>query len=217
MSAVNVVVLPGKYQTRDLTSVSFLGPILEETALDIMLMNKPIAITTKYRHALKYTHSIMERRVLSLNRQKTDEAKIHSAAGTEDRISRSLGMPFSPVKEVPNIAAKNTMQHVPLKPSGRFSGALAEREVIYMPIRPELPSWVDASSRYVLELELSVSSQGEVNEVVPAVSTGNSEVDLLGIRYVKGWKFAPRARESKEDQTGRIKLIFGARLRPEAL
>jgi len=210
VSAVNVVILPGKYKARDLTSVSFLGPILEETALEIMLVNKPVAIMTKYRHALKYTHAIAERRESPLSKDRGDEVNIHEAAATEDRMRSALAMSIRTAKETPGVIRKRGRRYAPVKPSGSISGSLAGREVIFRPKQPELPSWIDASSPYVLEFELSVSAQGEVSEVVPVVSSGNPEVDLLGIRYMKGWKFVPLAHGTGAGQNGRIKLVFAA-------
>ena len=61
MFTVNIVILPGRYKIRELTSVSFLGPILEKTALEIILANKPIAVTTSYQRDLKYRHSISKK------------------------------------------------------------------------------------------------------------------------------------------------------------
>ncbi|GAG08643.1 unnamed protein product, partial [marine sediment metagenome] len=86
---------------------------------------------------------------------------------------------------------------------------ILNREVIYRPREPELPTWVDSSSTYMMELEFIVSAQGEVKEVVPIVSSGNSDVNLLGVRYLKSWRFAPFPLDSTEEQQGRVKFIFG--------
>lgn len=210
MSAVDVVVLPGRYKARDLSSVSFLGPILEETALQIMLVNKPVAVTTRYQHGLKYTHHIAEKEELPLRDETTDQAKRYVSANAEDSIGGSLGVSFRKRKEIPNIV-KGMSKHAthPGSPS-MISGDIAKREVIYKPKKPKLPSWITASVPFVVELDFCVLPQGEVKEVVPAVSSGNPEVDLLGIRYLKSWKFAPLAQNRDEEQGGRVKFIFGA-------
>ena len=208
MSAVDVVILPGRYKARNLTSVSFLGPILEETALQIMLVNKPVAVTTDYQHALKYTHSISEKRGSPFGGYAEDAAAGKESARAEDKISSALARPFQSAKKAPAAIRRARRPRPPVKASGSISGALAEREVIYKPGKPKLPSWIDASASYMLELELSVSTQGEVNEVVPVVSSGNPEVDLLGIRYIKAWKFVPLAYGSADGQRGRVRLIF---------
>lgn len=209
MSAINVVVLPGKYETRDLTSVSFLGPILEETALQIMLVNKPVAVTTRYQHSLKYTHSIVERGDLPLEDETRDQAKRHVSTSVEDSIGNVLGIILRKSKEIPNIVKRISKRDTRSGSSRRISGAIAKREVIYKPNKPKLPSWITASVPFVLELDFCVSSQGEIKEIVPAVSSGDPEVDLLGIRYLKSWKFAPLTQNRDEEQRGRIKFVFG--------
>lgn len=211
MFAFNVVVLPGRYKTRDLTSVSFLGPILEETALQIMLVNKPVAVTTRYRHSLKYTHSFDRKDEPLLVNETTDEARRHVSANVEDNISNALGIIFRKDKELPNIVKGIGRRDTHFRGSSGISGAIAEREIIYKPNKPKLPSWITASVPYMVELDFRVSSQGEVKEVVPAVSSGNPEVDLLGIRYLKGWKFAPLTRDRDDEERGRIKLVFEPR------
>lgn len=209
MSAVDVVVLPGKYKARGLTSVSFLGPILDKTALEIMLVNKPVAVTTRYQHRLKYRHSFDKKEKLSLKDGAGDEAKKHISTHAVDNMGKILGMRFRADKEVPNMIRGKERYDTYFRSSSKISGPVAKREVIYKPRKPKLPSWIATMVPFMLELEFSVSTQGDVNEVVPVVSSGNPEVDLLGVRYLKSWKFAPLAQGLSEEQRGRIKVIFG--------
>lgn len=210
MFAVNVVVLPGKYRARDLSSVSFLGPILEETALQIMLVNKPVAVTTRYQHSLKYTHRIVEKEDTPLRDESRDYAKRYVSANAEESIGSSLGVSFRKMKEVPNIVKGMSKDATHPQSPSALSGDIVEREIIYKPKKPKLPSWITAKVPFVVELDFCVSSQGEVKEIVPAVSSGNPEVDLLGIRYLNSWKFAPLAENRDEERRGRVKFIFGA-------
>lgn len=209
MSTVNIVVLPGKYKMRELTSVSFLGPLLEKTALEILLINKPVAITTSYQHSLKYRHSFEKKEVSPLKDETKDEAKMYISTRAEDSIGKALGKSVCKDKEVPNVVKETKRKYVQLKSSSGILGPVAKREVIYKPTKPKLPSWVTASAPFILELEFSVSAQGEVNEVIPAISCGNPEVDLLAIRYLKSWKFAPLVQDLPDEQKSRIRLIFG--------
>lgn len=209
MSMVSIVVLPGKYKARELTSVSFLGPILGETALEIMLVNKPVAITTRYHRTLRYTHSFDKKEKLLLKERAGDRAKKHKSAYDEGGIGRASATIFNRDKEIPNIVKRGRRQDDYPKSSSELLGSIARREVIYRPTKPKLPSRVMSSAPFTLELEFSVSAQGEIKKVVPVVSSGNPEVDLLGTRYLKGWKFAPSTHPLYEEQNGRIKFIFG--------
>ena len=207
MSAVNVIVLPGKYQTRDLTSVSFLGPILGKTVLEIMLANKPVAVTPRYQHGLKYKHSFEKR--LPLKDETTDEVKGHIAVYGEDNIGKIYTAAFRKNKEIPNITKRTKRRENYFQLENGIVASTAKREVIYKPGRPRLPSWITPRTPFTMELEFYVSVQGEVEEVIPVVSSGNPEVDLLAIRYLKGWKFAPLTQTSSQDEVRRMKFIFG--------
>lgn len=211
MSMFNIVVLPGKYRARDLSSVSFLGPLLEKTALEIMLVNKPVAIDTRYRRDLKYKHALGEEDILRAVGKGGDETKNYIRTRLEETMEATPRMPFSLNKEKPQAVSVKAPQSISVKDSGSLSGNVAGREVIYKPVMPSLPRWLAAGAPFTLELEFSVSAQGEIKRVTPIVSSGNSEVDLLGTRHLKAWKFAPLSPGLSEEQEGRIKLTFGAK------
>ncbi len=204
MFTVNIVVLPGKYRTRELTSVSFLGPILGKTALEIILANKPVAVTTRYRRGLKYKHTIDKKEKLLIK----NDVKKHIDIHAENSIGRALDRVFRKDKEIPNIVTKTSGREAYFKGSGEISRHILNREVIYKPEEPKLPAWIAASSPFRMELEFIISVHGEVEEVVPVVSSGSAEVDLLGIRYLKNWRFAPLAQSSDKRGKGRVKFIF---------
>lgn len=204
MFAVNIVVLPGKYRMRDLTKVSFLGPILEKTALEIILANKPVAITTSYQRDLRYRHSIDTKQSQPLG----NNLKGHLDARAEDNMAAILGRTPDRDKETPDVVMKASGREVYFKTSGDISGPVSHREVIYKPEKPKLPAWVDARSPFTLELEFIVLPQGDVKGIAPVVSSGNPDIDLIGMRYLNSWKFVPLAQESSEEQKGRAKFIF---------
>ena len=204
MFAVNIVILPGRYRVRDLTTVSFLGPILEKTALEIILANKPVAVTMNYQRNLRYKHHIAEKGKLSF----ADNMKRHIGSDAEVNIGRAFKRVPRKYKEIPDIVTKTEDQYVYFKGLSEISGPASDREVIYKPEKPELPAWIDTSPPFKLEFEFTVSAQGEVKEVIPVISSGKAEVDLLGIRYLKSWRFAPFAQGLDEEEKGRVKFIF---------
>ena len=200
---------------RELTSVSFLGPLLEKTALEIILANKPVAVTTTYQHSLNYTHGFDKKDDLFLKDEAEDEfndkAKKFIRTRIEDNennIGRVLSALLHRDKEVPAVVTRIDRPSAGLRGLSEISGSASEREVIYRPRKPKLPSWIAASAPFNLELEFYVSTQGEINRVIPVVSSGNAEVDLLAVRYLKSWKFAPLAQPLHGEQKGKIKFIF---------
>jgi outer membrane biosynthesis protein TonB len=202
MSAVTIVVLPGRYRTRDLTSVSFLGPILEKTALDIILANKPVAVTTSYQRDIKYSHSFDKKEEPVLDNALM--ARIDAQA--EDKIATALDKTPYRHKEVPDIVTKTGTGAAYFTGSGEVSGAASSREIIYRPEEPKLPLSVDADSSFRLEFEFIVSTDGEVKKVVPVVSSGSPEVDLM--RYLKNWRFAPLGHGEDREESGRARFIL---------
>lgn len=204
MGAVNIVILPGNYQARDMTSVSFLGPILEKTALEIILANKPVAVTTSYRRGLRYNHALSEKATLPMGNKR--EMPISTDA---DNIDRALNRLPRKDKEIPNFAKKTVATSGYSGGLGEISGNISDRELIYRPEKPELPAWVSGDLSFSMELEFIVSAQGEVEEVIPVAASGSPEVDLLGIRYLKSWRFAPLAKGAEGQRRNRIKFIFG--------
>lgn len=208
IAAVNVVVLPGKFKVRELTSVSFLGPILEKTALDIMMANKPVAITTNYENDLRAGRPARD--IKGENFQPADIVKNSINKRADDKMSTALRMPFREVKDIPNIV--KDLNKPPARPStakeNNISGPVSGREIFYRPPKPTLPERIGGNMPFSLELKFFVTAQGDVKEVIPVVSSGNAEIDLLGIRYLKGWKFAVANTIAGKEEWGRIKVVL---------
>ncbi|MBN1872397.1 MAG: energy transducer TonB [Candidatus Omnitrophica bacterium] len=204
ISLVNIVVLPGRYTARDLTSVSFLGPILEKTALEIMLVNKPVAVSTSYHHDLKYSHHIDSERDSNVN---------GTALGfgleppkVDDKLDNIEGALLQSAKEIPRIHIKPS-RHEDGHAIDGIEGIDKGRELIYKPDKPKLPRWITSGKGFSVVLEFVVTPQGDVSRVVPVISSGDPDVDLLAIRYLKSWKFSP-ANGRHDQETGTIKMFF---------
>lgn len=223
IAAVNIVILPVKFKVREFTSISFLGPILEERALDIRAADKPGPAATDYENDLKDGREGHD--VKSEAFQALDIVKKDISVRAEKRMGRAFGMPFREVKDIP--AATRNVKKVSrgereTKDTG-ISGPLAAREVFYRPAKPAAPGWISGDVPFNLELKFFVTAQGDVKEVIPVVSSGNAEIDLLGIRYLKEWKFTPLQIEpppkggvsvtgftsNEKDEWGRVKIVFG--------
>lgn len=102
----------------------------------------------------------------------------------------------------------------------QIKGPVRFREVVYKPELPTYLKWdeelgVDLDrlgDSFDMELKFWVSPEGKVELVERVSSSGHPTVDLVGIRYLKGWQFAPLAAgESKDEQWGIVKLNFSLR------
>ncbi len=99
----------------------------------------------------------------------------------------------------------------------QIKGPVKFREVVYKPDLPTYLKWdeelgVDLDrlgDSFDMELKFWVSTEGKVDLVERISSSGHPTIDLVGIRYLKGWQFAPLGiGETKEAQWGIVKLNF---------
>lgn len=204
MSFVTIVILPERAAAHEYTSVSFLGPILEKTALEIVMANKPAGIETRYSRLLLYR----------------GDADIGSGAAISigaGGILPSLGdaaigsfytASLSGKKALPPPGGSKAGSSKPDKgiPAGDEFG----RRLIYRPAFPELPPWVDGRLSYTVELRFKISGSGDVEAVEPFVSSGLPDVDMIGIRYVKSWRFEHLADGAAADDGWKVvRLTLG--------
>lgn len=207
ISAVNIVVLPCGYKMRELTAVSFLGPILEKTALDIMMANKPVAVRTEYEDNVEI---LPDRRAWLKEAPAPGATRMNIAKKSEERMGGLLRASFREAKEVPPFTRPlKELKRAVTQKEGEISGAAASREVFYRPETPRVPRSISDAAPFNMELKFSVSAQGDIREVIPVVSSGNADVDLIGIRYLKSWKFTPLGSGARNEQWGmaRISLL----------
>ncbi|MBU4375854.1 MAG: hypothetical protein KKD29_00055 [Candidatus Omnitrophica bacterium] len=206
ISAVNIVALPGGYKMRELTAISFLGPILEKTALDIMMANKPVAVRTDYEVNNKIAPEI---RTWMKEVPVQDKAAMDMAKKSEEKIGESLGISFRETKEVPAFTRHpKKSKRAARQKEGEISGDVASREVFYKPEKPRVPEPISGAAPFNMELKFSVSPQGDVQEIIPLVSSGNADADLLGIRYLKNWKFTPLGTSTQNEQWGVARIVL---------
>jgi hypothetical protein len=180
IAAVNIVTLPGKFRPRTAASISFLGPIL---AFDVKNGSRHLPEVSVHGKELR----------LNLGETVKEAPPLFDIAKgkiEEIRAGRILNTPFPEAKSVPDSGRKAVAKSGNSRDDDIF-GALAGREIFYKPPKPAAPEWAAGRAPFNLEFKFLVSAQGEVREVVPVVSSGIAEIDLLGIRYLKGWKFTP--------------------------
>lgn len=98
----------------------------------------------------------------------------------------------------------------------QIKGPVGFRQIVYKPDLPSYLRWdeelgVDLDrlgDSFDMELKFWVSPEGKVELVERVSSSGHPTVDLVGIRYLKGWQFAPIAAQNKDEQWGIVRLDF---------
>lgn len=190
--------------------ISFVGSILED---------KPMV-----------SSAAADRSSGSARSRKMAEVSPQAAGGYRAGGSRKMA-PASEIdllKEIRNKAPEPAAgeKKIPEKPFDKvkvnyktypseIEGPVRFREVVY---RPELPSYLrwDESlgvdlqglgDSFEVGLKFWVSDEGKVESVERISSSGHPTVDIVAMRYLKGWQFAPYgAGDDHEKQWGSLKL-----------
>lgn len=99
--------------------------------------------------------------------------------------------------------------------ASEVEGPARFREVIYKPEFPSYLRWDESlgvdlqglGDSFEIGLKFWVSDEGKVESVERVSSSGHPTVDIVAMRYLKGWQFAPyRAGDEHERQWGALKL-----------
>ncbi|MDD4879516.1 MAG: energy transducer TonB [Candidatus Omnitrophica bacterium] len=98
-----------------------------------------------------------------------------------------------------------------------IEGPARFREVIYKPELPTRLRWDESlgvdldrlGNTFSVKLKFLVSPEGKVGSVERLASSGHPTVDIIAMRYLKEWQFAPlKGGDSKEEQWGTVRLNF---------
>ncbi len=200
---IGIVVTPS-VQTSDIyQEVSFLGPILEKTAFDIMIEEVTPKAETLYARSAVFTDKVYlkpegpERKIL----------KKFTSGSIRDRFAFSLHGYVKDAKEVP-VYFSEDIRMIYAEPgkfrktglSQRVEGPAGEREIIFKPKDLTIPRRLYSDvNEHLVKLKFFVSGNGIVYDVNPVISSGYPEVDLQAIRFVKRWRFSPLSKLEKDE------------------
>ncbi|MCP4650734.1 MAG: TonB family protein [PVC group bacterium] len=85
-----------------------------------------------------------------------------------------------------------------------------KRGIMQKPPLPSCPAWArELSSAFEIELKFLILPDGTVSNVEKNTSSGYPEVDEIGVRYIRRWKFIPITEDVlQKEEWGIIKLLF---------
>jgi len=199
MCAICVVVTPTVHPRDVYQEVTFLGPILEKTAFDLMVDNVAPQGETLYARSTLFMHSVYLK-------PKGPERKVLGEFSPDILVNR-----FSVIsrgymkndKEIPtyvldriNILYRDKSDSLLEIPA---EGPAGNREVIFKPKQATVPKGLYSNAdEYVVRLKFFISDNGIVYDLEPVISSGYPEIDLLAVKYLKGWRFSlPHPQEEK--------------------
>ncbi len=85
-----------------------------------------------------------------------------------------------------------------------------KRSILLKPALPIYPEWAKELGNYFeIELKFLILADGTIGSVEKVTSAGYPELDEIGIRYIRKWKFMPLPEGTKPaEQWGTVKLVF---------
>jgi TonB family C-terminal domain len=85
-----------------------------------------------------------------------------------------------------------------------------KRAILFKPELPVYPEWAkEIGNDFELELKFLILPDGTVGPIEKITSSGYPELDEIGIRYIRKWRFIPISGDApQEKQWGIIKLVF---------
>lgn len=206
--SITIRLNPNKMLAKPRPKVVFLGSVLDDKMFRALIETKPEYSQTFYRRLSDFSSPVdiqtktVERysrgSVVSLPFEKKTWNAIRGLIG---------GIKTSPEHEfISRIKIGFTDQAVSIE------GELKDRVILSRPEEPLPLAGMEPSFKNTeVVIELTVDASGSVSQARVMQSSGNTELDLLWVRYMKNWQFAPLNLEKQAtDQKGMIKLHFSS-------
>jgi len=231
-SSVKIFVSAPAVTDRSGSTVSFIGSILEDSPILSVKASVGAASDAEIRRlqdlaplsrdpALFFEKDlVIEGRRLSGNEKLASISDFDILKEMDAKYSADTAVG---AKQIPEKPFDKVMVSYKTYPS-ETAGPARFREVIYKPELPAYLRWDEGlgvdldrlGNIFSIELKFWVSPEGKVESIERLSSSGHPTVDLVGMRYLKGWQFAPlKAGGPKEDhgpakagQWGIVKLNF---------
>lgn len=187
ITAVNIVPPENFFKTEPFTEVTFLGPLLEKTAIDIMIGGQDPAGRTNYAFSsMGDIYDPLEVQVPRINAVFTS-SEVHGSSGMDLVIRDFLSGNKSTPGALFGISAGGRLMR---DMSSRPLSFPAEREVVYRPAPPVVIRGVyGRRDSFAVTVRALVDRGGRVIRAESFTTTGYPALDMLASKYVKGWIF----------------------------
>lgn len=218
MLCITIVVLPANFQMSKTSTVSFLGPILEKTAFEMMLPKK-----SPSRHPLYRKHMHVDDSLLASTRTGVEKVRFESFFTQDKRKGLRVSAKdlFGQFKFIPpfrrtgvDVQQRGTRTRQDAWQKDIFiEGPLADQEILFKPELPAIAQQLDrGQDSFSVELRFKVIPDGTVDDVSLLASSGYPDIDLVAISYIKGFRFSPLAsgRKPKRPVWSNVKLNLEA-------
>lgn len=204
---VTIITVPTGLSLAKYTKVYFLGPILEKTAFEMMLDESDLRVDTLYRRPImpEYTLDVEIEGPEEGIFKPISESRGHFIFGfsPSDIVREDKAAPPYFFREGSSSFEMVSVSESPIK----------KRTVMFKPDKiPQVPRRIAKDKEnFKIQLKFTVSPQGDVEKVKPVVSSGYPQVDMLGMDYLKKWRFSPLGpADEQKDHEGTIEIRLKA-------
>lgn len=196
------------------SKINFLGPLL----LEMEDVNK-IEYLDGNSKSVPREGSILDRNVIKYSVEGDIEVPNFGRVKPKDKTGTlSAGYPRMYMKDLPELnrdelffLSDDNVDYNYYKPTSvEILGPVSVREILYQPELPDVFKesglWGGDSDldRFELTVRFSVDSSGKVQSIEKVSSSGSTQIDMLGINYVKMCKFAELPKNDGPDGAGQF-------------
>lgn len=191
-----IVILPVSFPMSTISNVSFLGPLLEKTAFELMLDKNSRPRGTSYQEPMISNNAFLTHEDSGLVKLKFSGFSLKAQKDEAEISAHDL---FGDFKVTPDISMKGAglerKSDVSPAPADNqaflIEGPLSRREIAFKPEMPVVQRRVGVEQKnFIVELKIKAAGSGQVEEAALLVSSGYPDVDLAAINYIKGVKFS---------------------------
>ena len=204
--SLTISVNPSKKIVKNRPKIVSLGPVLDDKIFRTLIENKPELSTTFYRRLSDFSSPV---EIQTKTAERYTPGSVVSLPFGKKSWNRVRGLiggsKVSPEHEfISKIKIGFTDEALGVE------GELKNRPVLSRPGEPIFPIGMDPGLKNSeVTIEFTVDISGMVGEAHVASSSGSPDLDLLWVRYLRQWQFAPlTADQSVSNQKGTIKCRF---------
>jgi hypothetical protein len=198
MSVVLIVNPASEMEIRPYTKVSFLGPLLNKTAFDIMLENKSQVFKTRYNYFDDAPQGYLDLSARSPQKYVPRDAIQGYESFDDDGLKGFLAgnkiIPYFMLDSEPPKIDNNVSRGIVYKPEniGAVNGL------------------VNSAAHLKIRVKVFIAPDGRIRNSEPVTTTGNPDLDHVILLYVNNWVFEQSPEGKEETKEIDIVLMRGA-------
>ncbi len=196
MFLFTIVILPISLPMSTISNVSFLGPLLEKTAFELMLDKNSRPKQATYQEPMFSNNAFLMHEEGRIGKTKFNGFALKGQADPAEVSANDL---FGGYKIIPAFSMKISTNEQKASPPSTakgddtfsIEGPLAQRDIVLKPEAPVAAKRVGVEQKnFFVELKIKVAGDGKVEQADLLASSGYPDIDLAAINYIKGFRFS---------------------------